>query len=186
MVAPTTNSLNRMHFMLSQLHMPTNQPCEQLIPIDKLIKGRFQDNFEFLQWFKKFFDANYDGHDYDPSAAREGAQMGYGSGNVKCLPGTNAVCAPTSGVHATSGIGGGGSSAIGGGGAGTTTGNTANSQRKLAMNSGSTARYNRTTTAAATRMLWCFLFQISVLNLHNIIINYLLYNKLSIQMYFLI
>ncbi|TMW42962.1 hypothetical protein DOY81_011959, partial [Sarcophaga bullata] len=59
-----------------------------IIPIDKLIKGRFQDNFEFLQWFKKFFDANYDGHDYDASGAREGAQMGFGSGNVKSLPGT--------------------------------------------------------------------------------------------------
>lgn len=60
----------------------------QIIPIDKLIKGRFQDNFEFLQWFKKFFDANYDGHDYDASGAREGAQMGFGAGNVKSLPGT--------------------------------------------------------------------------------------------------
>ena len=39
--------------------------------MDKLVKGRFQDNFEFLQWFKKFFDANYDGHDYDPNAALE-------------------------------------------------------------------------------------------------------------------
>ena len=43
----------------------------QIIPVDKLVKGRFQDNFEFLQWFKKFFDANYDGHDYDPIAALE-------------------------------------------------------------------------------------------------------------------
>lgn len=41
-----------------------------------------------MQWFKKFFDANYDGHDYDASAAREGAQMGFGAGNVKTLPGT--------------------------------------------------------------------------------------------------
>lgn len=36
------------------------------------MKGKFQDNFEFLQWFKKFFDANYDGHAYDPLAARNG------------------------------------------------------------------------------------------------------------------
>ena len=43
----------------------------QIIPVDKLVKGRFQDNFEFLQWFKKFFDANYDGHPYDPLAALE-------------------------------------------------------------------------------------------------------------------
>ncbi|EDW77035.2 uncharacterized protein Dwil_GK22141, isoform E [Drosophila willistoni] len=61
---------------------------DKIIPIDKLIKGRFQDNFEFLQWFKKFFDANYDGRDYDASAVREGAPMGFGSGAVKSLPGT--------------------------------------------------------------------------------------------------
>merc|ERR1719431_522364 len=32
-----------------------------IVPVDRLVKARFQDNFEFLQWFKKFFDANYDG-----------------------------------------------------------------------------------------------------------------------------
>ncbi|CAD7014802.1 unnamed protein product [Ceratitis capitata] len=65
-----------------------NLKLNYIIPIDKLIKGRFQDNFEFLQWFKKFFDANYDGRDYDASAARDGAPMGFGSGVVKALPGT--------------------------------------------------------------------------------------------------
>ncbi|XP_034476395.1 microtubule-associated protein RP/EB family member 1 isoform X6 [Drosophila innubila] len=60
---------------------------DKIIPIDKLIKGRFQDNFEFLQWFKKFFDANYDGREYDASAVREGAPMGFGP--VKSLPGTS-------------------------------------------------------------------------------------------------
>lgn len=29
---------------------------DKTVPIDRLIKGRFQDNFEFLQWFKKFYD----------------------------------------------------------------------------------------------------------------------------------
>lgn len=47
----------------------------------RLIKGRFQDNFEFLQWFKKFFDANYDGRDYDAAVAREGLPMGMGAGS---------------------------------------------------------------------------------------------------------
>lgn len=36
------------------------------------MKGKFQDNFEFVQWFKKFFDANYDGKEYDPVEARQG------------------------------------------------------------------------------------------------------------------
>ena len=49
-----------------------------MIPIDKLSKGRFQDNFEFLQWFKKFFDANYDGTPYDAFAERGGIPLGQG------------------------------------------------------------------------------------------------------------
>lgn len=52
----------------------------QIIPVDKLIKGRFQDNFEFIQWFKKFFDANYDGSPYDAFAARGNVEIGSGSG----------------------------------------------------------------------------------------------------------
>ena len=47
---------------------------DKIIPVDKLVKGKFQDNFEFVQWFKKFFDANYDGKDYDPVAARRGQE----------------------------------------------------------------------------------------------------------------
>lgn len=50
----------------------------QVIPVDKLIKGRFQDNFEFLQWFKKFFDANYDGREYDAYDARGCIPLGSG------------------------------------------------------------------------------------------------------------
>jgi RP/EB family microtubule-associated protein len=43
--------------------------------VEKLVKGRFQDNFEFVQWFKKFFDANYDGKEYDAFAARDGLPL---------------------------------------------------------------------------------------------------------------
>ena len=44
--------------------------------MDRLVKGRFQDNFEFLQWFKKFFDANYDGRPYNAFAERAGLSIG--------------------------------------------------------------------------------------------------------------
>merc|ERR1712223_951777 len=56
---------------------------DKIVPVDKLIKGRFQDNFEFLQWFKKFFDANYQGTDYDAVAARGGIELhAAGNGNA--------------------------------------------------------------------------------------------------------
>lgn len=55
----------------------------QIIPIDKLVKSRFQDNFEFVQWFKKFFDANYQGQDldgYNALEVRGGEVLGWGIG----------------------------------------------------------------------------------------------------------
>ncbi|CAB1317366.1 unnamed protein product [Coregonus sp. 'balchen'] len=45
---------------------------DKIIPVEKLVKARFQDNLDFIQWFKRFFDANYDGKDYDPLQARQG------------------------------------------------------------------------------------------------------------------
>ncbi|KAM9338949.1 microtubule-associated protein RP/EB family member 3-like isoform 2-T2 [Symphorus nematophorus] len=47
---------------------------DKIIPVERLVKGKFQDNFEFLQWFKKFFDANYDGKEYDPLLIRQGQE----------------------------------------------------------------------------------------------------------------
>lgn len=55
---------------------------DKIIPVEKLAKGRFQDNFEFIQWFKKFFDANYDMHEYDPYTARGGEPLGGSSVNL--------------------------------------------------------------------------------------------------------
>lgn len=59
---------------------------EKVIPVEKLVKGRFQDNFEFVQWFKKFFDANYDGRDYDPVAARDGLPLTVNEGKIINTP----------------------------------------------------------------------------------------------------
>ncbi|CEF62188.1 Eb1 [Strongyloides ratti] len=51
---------------------------DKSVPVDRLIKGKFQDNFEFLQWFKKFFDANYEGHEYNPVESRGGEPLPIG------------------------------------------------------------------------------------------------------------
>lgn len=53
--------------------------CDKEIPINRLVKARFQDNFEFLQWFKKFFDSNYDGHSYNALEARGNIPLGSGN-----------------------------------------------------------------------------------------------------------
>nr|CAD2178270.1 unnamed protein product [Meloidogyne enterolobii] len=49
---------------------------DKKIPIESLMSAKFEDNFEFFHWFKKFFDANYDGHKYDPIAARNNQPLG--------------------------------------------------------------------------------------------------------------
>merc|ERR550519_2471953 len=52
---------------------------DKVAPVDRLVKGRFQDNFEFIQWFKKFFDVNYDGGEYDAFEMRGGQPLGSGA-----------------------------------------------------------------------------------------------------------
>ncbi|BFZ16592.1 hypothetical protein BsWGS_19632 [Bradybaena similaris] len=54
---------------------------DKIVPVERLVKGKFQDNFEFVQWFKRFFDANYSGQSYDPVLAR-----GSGSGEQLSAP----------------------------------------------------------------------------------------------------
>lgn len=48
---------------------------EKPIPIEKLVKCKMQDNLEFLQWIKRFWDQNYGGQGYDPVARRKGVPI---------------------------------------------------------------------------------------------------------------
>lgn len=52
--------------------------CDKVVPVERLVKGKFQDNFEFVQWFKKFYDANYSGQEYNALHARNGEQVSTG------------------------------------------------------------------------------------------------------------
>lgn len=45
---------------------------DRQIPVEKLVKCRFQDNLEFLQYCKKHWDANWSGHEYDAVGRRAG------------------------------------------------------------------------------------------------------------------
>lgn len=67
---------------------------DKIIPVERLVKGRFQDNFEFVQWFKKFFDANYGGQEYDPLASRGNEPLGAGGGMKKPMARAPASRAP--------------------------------------------------------------------------------------------
>ncbi|KAI8059133.1 calponin homology domain-containing protein [Gongronella butleri] len=45
---------------------------DKIIPVDKLVKCRFQDNLEFMQWVKQFWDLNYPGGAYNAVVRRKG------------------------------------------------------------------------------------------------------------------
>ena len=48
------------------------QKVERFVDVDKLIKGKYQDNLEFMQWMKCFFEMNVSevSEDYDAVAQR--------------------------------------------------------------------------------------------------------------------
>ncbi|KAI4125999.1 MAG: hypothetical protein LQ338_003981 [Usnochroma carphineum] len=51
----------------------TKHGIERSIPVQSLIKCKPQDNLEFLQWTKVFWDEKYRGGEYDAVARRKGA-----------------------------------------------------------------------------------------------------------------
>jgi len=50
-----------------------SKKIDKPIPVEKLVKCKMQDNLEFLQWMKRFWDSNYGGQGYDAVARRKGA-----------------------------------------------------------------------------------------------------------------
>ncbi|KIP07917.1 hypothetical protein PHLGIDRAFT_88947 [Phlebiopsis gigantea 11061_1 CR5-6] len=82
---------------------------EKPIPVERLVKCKMQDNLEFLQWIKRFWDSNYGGQGYDPVGRRKGAPTD--------SPATIAPLAPTAragGLSAGTARAGGGKTPIGG------------------------------------------------------------------------
>ncbi|KJZ76494.1 hypothetical protein HIM_04223 [Hirsutella minnesotensis 3608] len=62
----------------------TKHQIEKPIPVEALVKCKMQDNLEFLQWTKRFWDLNFPDHEYDAVARRKGG----------ALPSTGAARAP--------------------------------------------------------------------------------------------
>jgi len=40
------------------------------VEVDKLVRGKYQDNLEMLQWIKTYFDRTFQGNEYDPVSRR--------------------------------------------------------------------------------------------------------------------
>ncbi|KAJ5024004.1 calponin homology domain-containing protein [Bipolaris maydis] len=55
------------------------------IRVESLVKCKMQDNLEFLQFVKQYWDQHFPGHDYDPVARRKG-QGGISTGAAPRVP----------------------------------------------------------------------------------------------------
>ncbi|CAD5206109.1 unnamed protein product [Bursaphelenchus okinawaensis] len=64
------------------------------VNVQTLMRAKFQDNFEFAQWFKKFYDANDSQYEYDPLAARGGEQFPVNSRPGARAPPSRAAAPP--------------------------------------------------------------------------------------------
>lgn len=97
------------------------------IEVNKLVKAKYQDNLEFCQWLKAYFEKNYNGEPYDALGRRKNQELFYilGGGKVaapvkksagmqeaqpKPAPRQMSNVASTGGL----GAGGGGAKTIGG------------------------------------------------------------------------
>lgn len=63
------------HKSPSLLDTFTKHHIDRSIPVEALVKCKMQDNLEFLQWTKRFWDQYYPGGDYDAVGRRKGAAV---------------------------------------------------------------------------------------------------------------
>lgn len=56
------------------------------IEVGKLTKARYQDNLEFSQWLKAFFEKNHNGENYDAMGRRKNKDLFYIMGGGKIAP----------------------------------------------------------------------------------------------------
>jgi len=82
---------------------------DKMIPVDKLVKCKMQDNLEFLQYLKRFWDQNYAGQQYDAVARRKGQAADVPS-TINPIGAASKRLSPTGGARAGSGLSGAGAS----------------------------------------------------------------------------
>lgn len=96
----------------------TRHGVEKPIPVQSLTKCRMQDNLEFLQWTKRYWDQHYPGGEYDAVGRRRAS--GAPGGGAAAAPAARASSASSRrGVTPTTGAARGPRVAAAGGGAAT-------------------------------------------------------------------
>lgn len=70
-------------FLTAHIDTFLKHQVDKPIPVEQLVKCKMQDNLEFLQWTKKFWDLNFPDHDYDAVARRKGGALPASSGAAR-------------------------------------------------------------------------------------------------------
>lgn len=65
------NDKTLLTYSLAHPDIFTRHTVEKPIPVQSLTKCRMQDNLEFLQWTKRYWDQHYPGGDYDAVGRRK-------------------------------------------------------------------------------------------------------------------
>lgn len=88
------------------------------IPVEALVKCKMQDNLEFLQWTKKFWDLNFPDHEYDAVARRKGGGLATGGAPPRVATGGAGAArrgggtTPTTGPRVARAVAGPGTAAL--------------------------------------------------------------------------
>ncbi|KAM7458642.1 hypothetical protein BLSTO_00600 [Blastocystis sp. subtype 1] len=96
MLYPDTVPLQRVNFVAKDAYEYTKNykilqsAClkngiQKNIDVDRLIKGRPQDNLEFMQWLKQYFDKHRPNREYNAVERRAAAKGGRGSASRRAL-----------------------------------------------------------------------------------------------------
>ncbi|KAI1503301.1 calponin homology domain-containing protein [Biscogniauxia marginata] len=95
----------------------TKHQVDKPIPVEALTKCKMQDNLEFLQWTKRFWDQYYPGGDYDAVGRRKGGALPPSGPGARAAAGSAGSAArrggttPTTGPRVAKAAGGGAASA---------------------------------------------------------------------------
>jgi len=93
----------------------TKHQIDRPVPVEQLIKCKMQDNLEFLQWSKKYWDQYYPGGDYDAVARRKasGAPPAAAPSTARASGGAKRGTTPTTaGARTRTPLGGASASAL--------------------------------------------------------------------------
>jgi RP/EB family microtubule-associated protein len=91
------------HVLTAHIDTFLKHQVDKPIPVEQLVKCKMQDNLEFLQWTKKFWDLNFPDHDYDAVARRKGGALPASGGAPRAAAVTSSASARRGGTTPSTG-----------------------------------------------------------------------------------